>query len=164
MSVGNSSQMDMLTQYAERGFGPEKQRVLGGGDTSELVLRLLSEGSGFDDPISTVLVAMLLRQKRRSMMPASTPGGEEGGGQASSAKQDPPEPPGTQGANLILSRVSSVLGACSICCGLSEDCRHCQGCGTPGWQSPKKELVSWVLPALQQLGKRVLDREADSSA
>lgn len=161
MSVGNSSQLDMLTQYAERmGLNPEKLGLLNGGDTSELMLRLLSERSGLDDPISIALVGMLLRQQRRPVTPASAPESED---QASSTNRDP-QPSGVQRASLILSRVASLLGACPTCCGLEALCRHCHGSGSPGTALPDAELIAWVLPAVERLGARMVSSDARAPA
>jgi hypothetical protein len=59
-------------------------------------------------------------------------------------------------ADTMAHYIAEVFGACPQCWGLNRLCPRCKGSGKPGTGEPQEqELLSWVGPALAQLGMKV---------
>ena len=60
-------------------------------------------------------------------------------------------------ADAMANHIAEIFGACEFCWGLNRVCPRCGGKGSPGFRDPKQEeLLSWVEPALEKLGLRVI--------
>ena len=60
-------------------------------------------------------------------------------------------------ADAMANHIAEIFGACEFCWGLNRLCPRCSGKGSPGFKDPKQEeLLSWVEPALQRVGLRVV--------
>lgn len=151
MSIDALSDGNALEFYfKEAGMSPGELAALQGGDCSTLLVKLLSEQLRGSDSLGLVLAILLLGQ-RNPMAP--TPGA----GKRNSTEQDPD-------AQLIISRVASMLGACPVCCGISDLCRRCKGAGGPGTKHPTAEFMPWIVPALKLLRMSIVGEEVESSA
>jgi hypothetical protein len=48
--------------------------------------------------------------------------------------------------------LAAALGACEICWGYDNECEHCNGYGSPGWQAPRRGVFNkYVEPAIKAL-------------
>jgi hypothetical protein len=111
--------------------------------------------SRINDPVMALLVGSMLRQSEAPREDERIDACEQALTRARKIIHEQRE--SLTAITTMLNYIAQVFGACPACWGQNRLCQRCAGNGRPGSGPPMEaELLAWVEPALERLGRRVV--------